>query len=313
MWHEGRAVRGVGTELEGADAETEIVLARAGEGTSAADEDPCAPYRIFARRPRHAGGEDDEPYGPTAPRRAELLDHGGADPRTIDRARGAQPLFPRARVPAPSSRGHGSAGRFHPPPKSPPGVGAARTSRATTTSGLMRAGSTPTTSPRAGGSVPRARTQAGVRGPRVFGRATGPRSESDANLASRDEPVGAHAAGERGRRSPQSNGGLALNAKTTADVRGGLRASPRGPSWPPSPSASSPRGRMSRAHSVRPKPAKMLRAPGPVRASSPELSSTSASYSTGRRLPGVEAPRSRVANLHTRTTGAGFRERLFAR
>jgi hypothetical protein len=184
MWHEGRAVRGVGTELEVADAETEIVLARAGEGTSAADEDPCAPHRIFARRPRHAGGEDDEPYGPTAPRRAELLDHGGADPRTIDRARGAQPLFPRARVPAPSSRGHGSAGRFHPPPKSPPGVGAARTSRATTTSGLMRAGSTPTTSLRAGGSVPRARTQAGVRRPRVFGGATGPRSESDATVGS---------------------------------------------------------------------------------------------------------------------------------
>jgi hypothetical protein len=34
--------------------------------------------------------------------------------------------------------------------------------------------------------------------------------------------------GERG-------GVLAENAKTTADVRGGLRASPRGPSWPPSP------------------------------------------------------------------------------
>ena len=28
---------------------------------------------------------------------------------------------------------------------------------------------------------------------------------------------------------------LSENAKTTADVRGGLRASPRGPSWPPSP------------------------------------------------------------------------------
>ena len=197
MWHEGRAVRGVVTELEGAGAETETVLAREGEGTSEADEAPRAPYRRFARRPRHAGCEDDAPCGPTAPRRADGLPHGGADPRRIVRARGAQPLFPRARVPAPSSRGHGSAGWFHPPPTSPPGVGAARTSRATTTSGFMRAGSAPTTSPRAGGSDLRARSQARVRGPRVFGGATGPRSESDANLARRDEPVGAHAAGER--------------------------------------------------------------------------------------------------------------------
>ena len=36
-------------------------------------------------------------------------------------------------------------------------------------------------------------------------------------------------------------------------------------------------GRMSRAHTTRPTPARVLRAPGPVRASSPELSSTSAS------------------------------------
>ncbi len=70
---------------------------------------------------------------------------------------------------------------------------------------------------------------------------------------------------------------LAWNAKTTADVRGGLRASPRGPSWPPSPSASSPRGRMSRAHMTRPALTPMLHAPGPVSASSPKLSSTSAS------------------------------------
>ncbi len=28
---------------------------------------------------------------------------------------------------------------------------------------------------------------------------------------------------------------MSENAKTIADVRGGLRASPRGPSWPPSP------------------------------------------------------------------------------
>jgi hypothetical protein len=81
-------------------------------------------------------------------------------------------------------------------------------------------------------------------------------------------------------------GHLSWNAKTTADVRGGLRASPRGPSWPPSPSASSPRGRMSRAPSTRPTPAAMLRAPGPVRASSPELSSMSASYWTERRFAG---------------------------
>jgi len=42
-------------------------------------------------------------------------------------------------------------------------------------------------------------------------------------------------------------------------------------------------GRMSRAHTTRPTPAKMVRAPGPVPASSPELSSTSASSGTGRR------------------------------
>jgi hypothetical protein len=59
---------------------------------------------------------------------------------------------------------------------------------------------------------------------------------------------------------------------------------------------------MSRAHATRPTPARMVRAPGPVRASSPELSSTSASSAPvrslkhasgrgrGRNLPGHNAP-----------------------
>src|SRR4051812_12391610 len=72
-------------------------------------------------------------------------------------------------------------------------------------------------------------------------------------------------------------GALSWNAKTTADVRGGLRASPRGHLGRRPPGVLDG-GRMSRAHSTPRRTPAMLRAPGPVPPSPAELSSTSASY-----------------------------------
>ena len=196
-----------------------------------------APRRRFHWRPLVHPIRRRRPLrGPWANRGLDVDPSGAPAAERSIGERGAGTVLARREVFIPASRGRGRAGRSHPPPSCWRGVGAARTPQASHSPTCSCA---PVLPPNpivdAGGSGPRPPPGRTVGGPAFPTGREGPAPTGEETSAS-STVVGAFAGRRAGReRATASNGRLSTNAKTTADVRGASRASPRGAILAPSP------------------------------------------------------------------------------